>query len=193
ANCKAIRDATGYTRADRMVSWLPLHHDMGLVGGLLTSVYCAAETWLMPSMAFLARPVTWLDAITRFAATLTVAPTFAYNLCARKIPAARLRGLDLSSLRLAYVGAEPVDRATLLAFVDRFAPYGLSPTAMYPVYGLAEATLAVAFPTPGSPVRYDTVDRRRLARDGIAAAVRDDDPDGVTFVSVGQSLPRHRV
>ncbi len=193
ANCRAIRDATGYTRADRMVSWLPLHHDMGLVGGLLTSIYCAAETWLMPPMAFLARPVLWLEAMTRFGATLTVAPTFAYALCARKIPEKQLHGIDLSRLRLAYVGAEPVDRATLEAFIARFAPCGLSPTAMYPVYGLAEATLAVAFPRPGEPPRYDSVDRRRLAASGVADPVSSTDAHAVTFVSVGHALPGHRI
>jgi acyl-CoA synthetase (AMP-forming)/AMP-acid ligase II len=193
ANCKAIRDATAYTRADRMVSWLPLHHDMGLVGGLLTSIYCAAETFLMPPLAFLGRPVTWLEAITQCAATLTVAPTFAYSLCARKIPAKQLDGVDLSSLRLAYVGAEPIDAATVEGFIERFTPYGLAPTAMYPVYGLAEATLAVAFPPPGNLIRYDTVDRRRLAVDGIAVPVPATRADGVTFVSVGHPLPRHRV
>jgi acyl-CoA synthetase (AMP-forming)/AMP-acid ligase II len=193
ANCKAIRDATGYTRADRMVAWLPLHHDMGLVGGLLTSIYCAAETCLMPPLAFLGRPVTWLEAIAHCAARLTVAPTFAYSLCARKIPDKQLEGVDLSSLRLAYVGAEPIDPATLNAFIERFTPYGLSPTAMYPVYGLAEATLAVSFPAPGTTLRYDTVDRRRLATDAMAVPATSAAPDHATFVSVGHALPRHRV
>jgi fatty-acyl-CoA synthase len=193
ANCKAIRDATGYSRADRMVSWLPLHHDMGLVGGLLTSIYCAAETCLMPPMAFLARPVTWLEAISRYGASLTVGPTFAYSLCARKIPAKQLDGIDLSRLRLAYIGAEPIDPATVAAFVERYTPYGLSPAAIYPVYGLAEATLAVAFPQPGSAVRTDTVDRSRLAVEGVAVRVPADHADATTFVSVGRPLPGHRV
>lgn len=193
ANCGAIRDATAYTRADRMVSWLPLHHDMGLVGGLLTSLYCAAETWLMPPVAFIGRPATWLEAMTRFGATLTVGPTFAYSLCARKIPDKLLAGTDLSTLRLAYIGAEPVDAATLDAFTERFRPYGLSPAAMYPVYGLAEATLAAAFPSPGQEPRRDTVDRRRLAAEGLAVPARPEDADRVTFVSVGRALPRHRV
>jgi acyl-CoA synthetase (AMP-forming)/AMP-acid ligase II len=192
-NCRAIRDATAYTRADRMVSWLPLHHDMGLVGGLLTSIYCAAETCLMPPMAFLARPVSWLEAMTHCGATLTVAPTFAYSLCARKIPEKQLENIDLSSLRLAYIGAEPVDVATVDAFTERFAPYGLSPNAIYPVYGLAEATLAVSFPEPGSPVRRDAVDRRRLAADGVAAPAEPNHPEAATFISVGRALPRHRV
>ncbi|HZR79455.1 MAG TPA: fatty acyl-AMP ligase [Candidatus Binatia bacterium] len=193
ANCRAIRDATGYTRRDRMVSWLPLHHDMGLVGGLLTSIYCAAETWVMPPMEFLARPVTWLEALTRYAATLTVAPTFAYSLCARKIPAKQLASIDLSSLRLAYIGAEPIGAATVDAFIERFSPLGLSPSALYPVYGLAEATLAAAFPAPGSGVRRDTVDRHRLAAEGTAAVTAPDDPGSVTFVSVGGALPGHRL
>jgi acyl-CoA synthetase (AMP-forming)/AMP-acid ligase II len=193
ANCRAIRDATAYSRADRMVSWLPLHHDMGLVGGLLTSIYCAAETWLMPPMTFLARPVTWLEAMTRFAATLTVGPTFAYSLCARKIPAKQLLGVDLSRLRLAYVGAEPIDPSTIDAFLERFAAYGLAPNAIYPVYGLAEATLAAAFPTPGALVRRDTVDRRRLAAEGVARRVDAEASGAVAFVSVGRALPRHRV
>jgi len=192
ANCRAIRDATGYTRADRMVSWLPLHHDMGLVGGLLTSIYCAAETCLMSPLAFLGRPVTWLEAISHCAGVLTVAPTFAYSLCARKVPDKQLQGIDLSTLRLAYIGAEPIDPATTEAFIDRFTAYGLSPTALYPVYGLAEATLAVAFPAPGEPVRYDSVDRRRLAGEGVAVPAPRDSAASVTFVSVGHPLPRHR-
>jgi acyl-CoA synthetase (AMP-forming)/AMP-acid ligase II len=191
ANCRAIRDATGYTRADRMVSWLPLHHDMGLVGGLLTSLYCAAETCLMAPLAFVGRPVTWLEAISQCAARLTVAPTFAYSLCARKIPDKQLAGIDLSSLRLAYIGAEPIDPASAQAFIERFTPYGLSATALYPVYGLAEATLAAAFPPPGEPLRYDTVDRRRLAADGVAMPAASGG-ERVTFVSVGHALPGHR-
>jgi len=193
ANCRAIRDATAYTRADRMVSWLPLHHDMGLIGGLLTSIYCAAETCLMSPLAFLARPVTWLEAISECRGVITVAPTFAYSLCARKIPDKQLTGIDLATLRLAYVGAEPIDPATVDAFNDRFRPYGLAPTAIYPVYGLAEATLAVAFPTPGTAVHRDTVSRTRLARDGVAVPVGAGEPDGVSFISVGHPLPRHRV
>lgn len=189
ANCRAIRDATGYSRADRMVSWLPLHHDMGLVGGLLTSIYCAAETWLLPPMQFLARPVVWLEAITTFGATLTVGPTFAYALCARRIPDKQLAGVRLSTLRLAYIGAEPIHPATVDAFTRRFGAYGLSPQALYPVYGLAEATLAVTFPAPGNAIRYDHVDRRRLAGEGVAHRVAPGEPDAVRFVSVGRPLP----
>jgi fatty-acyl-CoA synthase len=189
ANCRAIRDATGYTRVDRMVAWLPLHHDMGLVGGLLTSIYCAAETWLMPPMTFLARPVVWLEAITQFRATLTVGPTFGYALCARRIPDKQLAHVSLSSLRLAYIGAEPIGRDTVQAFTDRFAAYGLSPVVLYPVYGLAEATLAVTFPRPGTPIRYETVDRVLLARTGAAVPVDPAHVDAVTFVSVGHPLP----
>jgi len=143
-------------------------------------------------MVFIGRPVTWLEAMTQFQATLTVAPTFAYSLCARKIPPKQLEGVDLSSVRLAYIGAEPIDPATVAAFIERFAPYGLSRTALYPVYGLAEATLAVAFPEPEVPVRCDTVDRHRLA-EGVAAPVDPGSAAAVTFVSVGHPLPRHRV
>lgn len=193
ANCRAIRDATAYTADDRMVAWLPLHHDMGLVGGLLTSIYCAAETWLMPPLSFLGRPVTWLEAISAFRATLTVGPTFGYGLCARKIPDKQLAGLDLSSLRLAYIGAEPIPPAIAHAFVQRFAPYGFASTALYPVYGLAEATLAVAFPPPGSRLREDSIDRHRLAADGVAHPVAADHPDGRSLISVGHPLPGHRV
>lgn len=193
ANCRAIRDATGYTTADRMVSWLPLHHDMGLVGGLLTSLYCAAETWLMPPLAFLGRPVTWLEAIGAFRATLTVGPTFAYGLCARKLPERQLAGVDLSSLRLAYIGAEPIAPSIAQAFVARFAPYGLRPEALYPVYGLAEATLAVTFPAPGTAIREDRIDRRRLATEGQAAPVDPTHRDALVLVSVGHPLPGHQV
>lgn len=195
ANCRAIRDATEYRRDDRMVTWIPLHHDMGLIGGLLTSIYCAAPTWMMPPMTFLARPATWLQAMTEYRATLTVAPTFAYSLCARKLPDKQMAGVDLKSLRLAYIGAEPVDRATLEAFEGRLAPYGLRSGVMYPVYGLAEATLAAAFPRPGAPLRYDSVDRAALAARSVAVPTDATDQNrGVaTFVSVGHELPRHHV
>jgi len=144
-------------------------------------------------MEFLARPVTWLQAIGAFGATLTVAPTFAYALCARKLPDRQLSGVDLSCLRLAYIGAEPIAPAVVENFVARFAAYGLSPAALYPVYGLAEATLAVSFPPPGRAIHYDVVDRQAIAGDGIARSVEASHSQAMRLVSVGRPLPRHEV
>ena len=176
-----------------MVSWLPLHHDMGLIGGLLTSIYCAAETCLMPPLTFLGRPVTWLEAITHCAATLTVAPTFAYSLCARKIPDKQLDGIDLSSLRLAYVGAEPIDAATSQAFVA--ALHAVRPVADGDVPGLRPRRGDAG----GGRFRRPAVRRATTPSTGAGWRRRHRHPrrrpsgEGVTFVSVGQPLPRHRV
>ncbi|HKI87271.1 MAG TPA: AMP-binding protein, partial [Thermoanaerobaculia bacterium] len=127
------------------VSWLPLYHDMGLIGALLGAVVRGAELTLIPPELFIARPAIWLRAISRYRATVSPAPNFAYGLATEKIRDEELDGVDLSSWRLALNGAEPVVASTLRRFSERFAPYGFSSTALTPVYGLAEASLAVTF------------------------------------------------
>jgi acyl-CoA synthetase (AMP-forming)/AMP-acid ligase II len=127
------------------VSWLPLYHDMGLIGCLLLAVYRPGPLTLLGPETFLARPVLWLRAISRHRATLSVAPNFAYGLCARRVRDQDLQGVDLSSWRLALNGAEPVAPAVLRRFAERFSPFGFDPRALMPVYGLSEASLAVTF------------------------------------------------
>lgn len=192
ANLTAIREAAGMTAEDRSFSWLPVYHDMGLIGGILLGVWMRTATYVMAPRGFVLRPDAWLRAIDRFRATYTVAPNFAYSLVAKRLPESMLAGLDLSSLRLAFDGAEPIDRETAQAFSARFAAYGLRPNVFYPVYGLAEHTLAAAFPAPGEPTRFDVVDRDRLGGDGIAEPTTDPDR-AAAFVSVGRALPGHAV
>ncbi len=151
------------------MSWLPLHHDMGLIGCLLSGVYRPDPLVLMSPEIFLARPALWLRAIARHRATVSPAPSFAYSLCTKRVKDADLDGLDLSSWRFALNGAEPVSVGVLDEFAARFARWGFDARALTPVYGMAEASLAVSFSPPGRPPRSVGVDPVRLARDGHVA------------------------
>ncbi|MEB3024169.1 fatty acyl-AMP ligase [[Mycobacterium] crassicus] len=125
------------------VSWLPQYHDMGLVGGILGTIYGGRTTVLMSPSAFLMRPIRWLQAISRFGATITAAPNFAYEACVKRTTAEQRAALDLSSLSIAVIGAGPISAETLQSFTEAFAPAGFRPEAFIPAYGLAEATLGV--------------------------------------------------
>ncbi|MFL5362455.1 MAG: AMP-binding protein [Myxococcales bacterium] len=140
------------------VSWLPLYHDMGLLGCLLIALYHPGPLALLPPEAFLARPAIWLRAISRHRATITVAPNFAFGLCLKRIRDDDLIGCSLSSLRLVLDGAEPIGPAVLRRFADRFGRFGFDARALLPVYGLSEAALAVTFAAPGSGLRTATVE-----------------------------------
>lgn len=187
ANLRAIGEAVRVTREDRVVSWLPLFHDMGLVGTLLFSLYWGAELYLYSPVGFVMQPVGWLRAITAHRGTLSAAPHFAYSLCAHKLPDRALEGLELSSWRMALDGSEPVRPENVRAFVERFAPCGFAPRAYHPVYGLSEATLAVTFPELGRGARFDRVGRAHLAA-GEALPVDDGEDEPVRTVSVGRAL-----
>ena len=193
ANCEAARVAARFTPEDHMVSWLPLHHDMGLVGALMTSIYAGMTTSIMTPLSFLGRPISWLRAIHELRATISVSPTFGYQLCVQKIPPLQISGLDLSCWRLAFVGAEPVTRPVLAAFADRFSSARFSPRALFPVYGLAEATLSATFPTPGEFPHFDPIDRTRLAEDGKAMPGADPSQSTIWIASVGKPVPGHTV
>lgn len=193
ANCHAIGVGSGVDAEDRVVTWLPLHHDMGLIGGLLFPLYCRIPTYVMSPVTFVMSPATWLRAIHLFRATYSVAPNFAYRLCLKKIPDRELAELDLSCWRRAFNGAEPIDPDTVRGFAERFAACGFRAASLYPVYGLAEATLAASMPLPDQEPTVDTVDRRRLADSGRAVPADPADPDAVSFVSVGQPSPGQRV
>jgi len=148
ANMEMIRIAFGHDAETCMVSWLPLFHDMGLVGGLLQPLYLGARAVLMSPMDFIQRPVRWLQAIARHGATTSGGPNFAYALCADRIRPDQLRDLDLRSWRVAFCGAEPVRADDLRRFADVLAPAGFDRKALFPCYGMAEATLFVS----GGPV-----------------------------------------
>ncbi len=169
------------------VSWLPLYHDMGLISCLLLAVYYPGPLVLLAPEHFLARPALWLRAIARHHATLSVAPTFGYDICSRRVRDDDLNGFDLSSWRLAVCGAEPVVLAALERFVDRFAAFGFDRRALRPVYGLAEATLAVTFTPPGREVKVLRVDPARLASTGQAVE------GSRAIVSVGTPIPGSEV
>ena len=169
------------------VSWLPLYHDMGLISCLLLAVYYPGPLVLIPPEHFLARPALWLRAISRHRATLSVAPGFAYGICARRVRAEDLVGVDLSSWRLAVCGAEPISAATLDRFAQRFAPMGFNARALRPVYGLAEASLAVTFTPADRGLKTLGVDPHRLASTGrVVTGPR-------AIVSVGTPIPGNDV
>ena len=193
ANVDAINGPAGLmtTSADLAVSWLPLNHDMGLVGMALGPLYSARPGVLMPAPAFVKRPVEWLRALTRFRGTVSFAPNFAYDLCVRRVKDRDLDGLDLSSWRIAGCGAEPIHHATLAAFAEKFAPVGFRATSFLPSYGLAEHVLAATFPPRDRHLRTDQASLRSLTDGGVARPA--DDDRSVTIVSCGWALPDHHV
>ncbi len=141
ANEESIRQAFGQDESSIVVGWLPLYHDMGLIGNLLQPLYGGGHALLMAPTAFLQRPARWLEAISRFHATTSGGPDFGYALCCDRVSDAEVEALDLSSWRLAFSGAEPVRSATLDRFASRFATCGFRRRSFFPCYGLAEATL----------------------------------------------------
>ncbi len=150
ANEVAIQKRFEITAADSFVSWLPLFHDMGLVGGLMQPLYSGITLTLMSPKHFLERPVRWLEAITRYGGSISGGPNFAYRLCVERIGESAMDSLDLSTWRIAFCGAEPIRQETLAAFAEKFAAVGLNANALYPCYGLAESTLLVTGGRPGS-------------------------------------------
>jgi acyl-CoA synthetase (AMP-forming)/AMP-acid ligase II len=168
ANIRAMGEAVAVRSDDVFVSWLPLYHDMGLIGAWLGSLYFGVPLVSMSPLAFLARPRRWLEAIHRHRGTLSAAPNFAYELCLKRLHDADLERLDLSCWRRALNGAEPVSADTLHRFAARFARCGLRPEALAPVYGLAEAAVGLTFPPPDRGPVIDCIDRERFATAGGA-------------------------
>ena len=178
---------------DVFVSWLPLYHDMGLIGAFLGSLYIGFPLVVMSPLAFLAKPERWLWAIHRYRGTLSAAPNFAYELCLKRIDDAALAGLDLSSWRLAFNGAEAVGPDTVLRFAERFASYGLRREAIMPVYGLAEASVGLLFPPLGRGPLIDRIQREPFAREHRALPAAADDATAQRFVACGRPLPGHAI
>lgn len=201
ANIRAWGLAAKVEARDVCVSWLPLYHDMGLIGTWLGSLYHGCTLVLMSPLDFLARPERWLWAIHHYRGTVTAAPNFAYELCIKRLAGTDLAGLDLSSWRLAANGAEPVNPDTLERFAHAFAPYGLNAGSLTPVYGLAECSVGLCVPPPGRGVRIDRVERTPLTREGHALAAdgaagtgaHDDGGEVLRLVSCGPPLPGHEL
>ena len=193
ANLRAWGKAVRMDSTDVIVSWLPLYHDMGLIGTWLGSLYYACPLVLMSPLDFLARPERWLWAIHRHRGTATAAPNFAYELCLRRLDERALEGLDLGSWRLAANGAEPVSPDTIARFTGRFARYGFRPEAMVPVYGLAECTVGLAIPPLGRAPLIDRIRREAFLNSGRAYAAGPDEADALRFVACGIPLPEHQV
>jgi len=193
ASLDAMHQALEIDGDDVFVSWLPLYHDMGLIGAWLGSLYYAMPLVLMSPLVFLARPVRWLEAIHRYRATLSGGPNFAYEMCRRRISDAELEGLDLGSWRVAFNGAEPVSPETQEGFATRFAPLSFDPKALTPVYGLAEAALGVAFTPVGRGPRYDRVERESVQQNGFAKVAEAPGAAVVSFVGTGFPIPGFEV
>ncbi len=193
ANIRAIGEVVEFSSTDVVVSWLPLYHDMGLIGAWMCSLYYAAMLVLMSPLSFIARPERWLRAVHRYRGTLSAAPNFAYELCLKRLKDEDLRGLDLSSWRVACNGAEPVSPETVERFCDMLGKYGFRRETLLPVYGMAECAVALTFPSLDRGPLIDEIGREAFLRNGDALPAGPDDPNALRFTACGRPLPGHEV
>jgi fatty-acyl-CoA synthase len=184
ANVAAIGAALGIDESRRWVSWLPLYHDMGLIS-LVTMVTHGLSAFLQPTEDFARAPRSWMAAVSKYRANITVGPNFAWGLAARSLGAMQPGALDLTQLRIAGNGAEPINAADLQVFADAAARHGMQPGAVCPMYGLAEATLAVSLSRTGAPVREVSVAPDQLHQDGVVQHVAADAPYQRRIVGCG--------
>ncbi|MFL1493541.1 non-ribosomal peptide synthetase [Pseudomonas antarctica] len=172
---------------DVIVSWLPLYHDMGLIGGLLQPIFSGVPCVLMSPAYFLGRPLRWLEAISEYGGTISGGPDFAYRLCSERVSESALKRLDLSQWRVAYSGSEPIRLDTLERFAEKFAACGFTSNHFFASYGLAEATLFVAGGTRGHGIPALRLDEQALA------ANRAEPGQGSAIMSCGTHQPEHAV
>ena len=172
---------------DVIVSWLPLYHDMGLIGGLLQPIFSGVPCVLMSPAYFLGRPLRWLEAISEYGGTISGGPDFAYRLCSERVSESALERLDLSTWRVAYSGSEPIRLDTLERFAEKFTACGFTSNNFFASYGLAEATLFVAGGTRGQGIPALRVDEQALA------ANRAEPGQGSAIMSCGTRQPGHAV
>ena len=189
ANAEGARQAAGFNEQDVSLSWMPLTHDMGLIGFHLMMMYSGVRQHLMPTDLFVRRALMWLKWSSEKRVTLMCSPNFGYRHCLRALGDKTLEGVRLDTVRLVFNGAEPISVELAEEFLDRMAPYGLPRTAMFPVYGLAEASLAVSFPSLGSLYKYITVDRRSLGIAAQARFVAAGDPTALKLMCEGRAIP----
>ena len=193
ANIRAMGAAAETSPSDVFVSWLPLYHDMGLIGAWLAGFVLGFSSVVMSPLAFLSRPARWLRAMTEFGGTLSAAPNFAYQLCVDRITDAEIEGVDLSRWRVAFNGAEPVSPETIDRFCRRFGPYGFRREAMAPAYGLAEGGLGVTFPPLGRGPVIDVIERELFVRSGRALPAAADAPTAMRLVGSGLPIGGYEV
>ncbi|MGO8747212.1 MAG: AMP-binding protein [Thermoguttaceae bacterium] len=187
-NAALIRQAFGNTPASSAVFWLPLYHDMGLIGGVIQPIYCGGSCTLLAPAAFLQRPVLWLETISRTQATISGGPDFAFDFCTHKVRPEDCDGLDLSRWEVAFVGAERVRAATLERFTEKFAPYGFRGDSFFPCYGLAEATLMASGGPRRTPPTVIHVHADALSRHHVRE-VSSPDLTSRSLVGCGENLP----
>jgi acyl-CoA synthetase (AMP-forming)/AMP-acid ligase II len=199
-NLSLIHDCFDNTAESIGVSWLPPYHDMGLIGGILQPLYIGAPMVLMPPMAFLQKPMRWLQAISHFRATVSGGPNFAFDLCTRRAKPHQLKDLDLSHWQIAFTGAEPVRAHTLNRFTQTFSPYGFQPTALQPCYGMAESTLLISSVPRTAAATQLTVSAPDLANNQVVLKTKEREsgqvllaeqqPEQQTLVSCGKVMQR---
>ena len=193
ANVRAIGEALEIGPGDVGVSWLPLYHDMGLIGMWLGTLYFGVPAAIMSPLAFLSRPSRWLRHIHAHRATISAAPNFAFDLCARRVADDEIQNLDLSSWRVAVNGSEAVSPDTVDRFTRRFAPYGFKAETMCPAYGLAESSVALTMGAPRRAPRVDRIAREPFERARELRPASADDTRALRFVSCGRPLRNHEV
>jgi acyl-CoA synthetase (AMP-forming)/AMP-acid ligase II/acyl carrier protein len=193
ANTRGATLASGFNETDVGLSWMPLTHDMGLVGMHFFMLANLIPQHFMPTELFIRRPLLWMEFASRKRATITTSPNFGYRHFLKVLGERSVEHWDLSSMRLIFNGAEPIARPLCDEFTDRLAPAKLQRVAMYPVYGLAEASLAVSFPTPGSSYHSLTLDRHHLNVGETAVPAQSGERDAVELVSVGKAIPECEV
>jgi acyl-CoA synthetase (AMP-forming)/AMP-acid ligase II/acyl carrier protein len=189
ANAYGATEAAGFTENDVSLSWMPLTHDMGLIGFHLVMFVNRVHAHLMPTELFIRRPLLWLTLAARVRATILCSPNFGYKHYLKVLGDRPVEGLDLSAVRFIFNGAEPISVELCNEFLTRLAPAKLARTAMYPVYGLAEASLAVSFPEVGAPLRTITLNRHQMNVGSAVQAVAPTDRDAVQLVSEGRPIP----
>ncbi len=189
ANIRAMATGVGLTPEDRSLSWMPLTHDMGLIG-FCAGMFCAgAQVHLMPTELFVRRPLLWLQLAAKVGATLLCSPNFGYRHYLKVLGERAVADLDLSAVRLILNGAEPISVELCEEFLDRLAPAGLARGAMFPVYGLAEGSLAVTFPPLGTAVHVAHFNRHQLGVGARPSLLPAGERDALALMGVGRALP----
>jgi len=189
ANCRGTIEAAGLCEQDVSLSWMPLTHDMGLIGFHIFMFASGVHAHLMPTELFVRRPLLWLSFASRIGASVLCSPNFGYKHYLKVLGDRPLDGVDLSCVRLIFNGAEPISVQLCREFLERLAPTGLKANSMFPVYGLAEASLAVSFPPVGAPLRTVSLHRHRMNVGDPVEQVASGDRDSVELVSEGKSIP----
>jgi acyl-CoA synthetase (AMP-forming)/AMP-acid ligase II len=193
ANLRGAGESYGISPEEEIgCSWLPMYYNFGLIGSIFFSLYWGLTFCLMSPLHFVCRPVRWLQTISRYRCTLSPAPNFAFALCAREIQQSDLADLDLSCWKMAFIGAEPVRKHTLDAFVEKFGPCGFQRKALYPVYGLPEHTMAVSISGEHKGPCYLSVERSAVET-GETVKICETAEDTIEYISVGSPLPGHEI